>query len=1175
MNTFFNLSSDINIVIDSHLTEQKLITLKKRHRQLFAKYTIHGNPSNNRGILVFLRKNNGCTITNVNCNDDNDTLFFTISMPDMSTIDILSVYAPSKDMPQFWEKAHEIMVTGQSQHKIIIGDFNCTLNHNTDQQGYKTDPHTKSRKIINNLLEQELYIDSFRHLNPEKKSYTFRTKDGKKRGRLDYGLISPTLTPHLKEVKHIAHHYDNTDHSTISLEIDITKSEIGQGIFRCPPNIHNDLDFQILIKNTIKKAIFSCKTKTQENDLHEALFDTRIKLYEEYVSLHRKTPTWNTKNRKKSLEYTIHTLMSLEPTNEELLAKELTICKPALLEYVLLEMKTNTINYLKMHQNIQKDNETYLKEKLQTLITEDIDNENIEHILETEHQIKELETKKIYDALSKKKDYMLLQDERPTKTFLNLENSKAGYSEVTKLRIRNPHFNETLPENATNKRYYEITEPHQIRTEMHATFQHIYNAQANLQTTPDSINTFLCSDGDTEPLQELKRRQITKQLSNSMEGMLTTKELTRCLFKVMKGASSLGCDGFTVNHLRVFWDDLQHLTTDALNASFGNTLTSTLRKAVIKLLRKGTKDPTLPGNYRPISLLSVFYKLASCAITQRIKPAVKSIIGRQQKAYLQHNNVGSCIINLINLIKHTISTKQAGLILLIDFKKAFDSISHSFIENTLHTLGFGPDITCWIKTFLKSREAQILLGGHLTDNIKLEQGVPQGDIISPYIFIIMVEILLIKITCTKNISGITFATKEARAETFADDTTLFMKRTESNLRNATKYIQHFHTISGLACNMDKTSVVPIGTNTNTKDKLCTDLNMIWEDTFTILGFEIDNKLEKLNNNYQKIKDKLKSIITKWRPYHLSLRGRLTIAKTKLLSQVTYISTVLTPDITIINEMQTMINNFIMGIKDGSKNWINKELIYTHTSKGGFGMIRLEDFMQAIKVSWIKRYCIDQINDHWADMIDKYFQLTPDLRKTLLKFGPERFNKIIKDDIPVISNLFTAYKKFKHNHPTDPGTKDNTWLNQCAFYNLNITRKQPNNNQKTFLKPTFYGIPDTYHTLTLKDFFNTGSFITNDALNTLTESRIHPMQYTNLKSHIRSHIGQNKKYDAIPIENLPQKKHTYSNTTSLMESIKKGSGHYRKIISREHATYDIHNPTKWNKYLNTHKLQKTH
>ena len=109
----------------------------------------------------------------------------------------------------------------------------------------------------------------------------------------------------------------------------------------------------------------------------------------------------------------------------------------------------------------------------------------------------------------------------------------------------------------------------------------------------------------------------------------------------------------------------------------------------------------------------------------------------------------------------------------------------------------------------------------------------------------MVEILLIKITTTKNITGITYGTKESRAETFADDTTLFMERTEENLRTATKYIQHFHKISGLACNLDKTSVIPIGNNTNKDDQICKDLKMVWEDTFTILGFHIDNKLVKL------------------------------------------------------------------------------------------------------------------------------------------------------------------------------------------------------------------------------------------------------------------------------------------------------------------------------------------
>ena len=159
----------------------------------------------------------------------------------------------------------------------------------------------------------------------------------------------------------------------------------------------------------------------------------------------------------------------------------------------------------------------------------------------------------------------------------------------------------------------------------------------------------------------------------------------------------------------------------------------------------------------------------------------------------------------------------------------------------------------------------------------------------------MVEILLIKISTTKNITGITYASKESRAETFADDTTLFMERSEANLRNATKYIQHFHKISGLACNIDKTSVIPIGKNSDKNDILCKDLKMVWDNTFTILGFDIDNKLENLDKNFEKAKEKIRALIRKWKPYHLSLRGRITIAKTKLISQIIYISTVLTPN----------------------------------------------------------------------------------------------------------------------------------------------------------------------------------------------------------------------------------------------------------------------------------------
>ena len=75
-----------------------------------------------------------------------------------------------------------------------------------------------------------------------------------------------------------------------------------------------------------------------------------------------------------------------------------------------------------------------------------------------------------------------------------------------------------------------------------------------------------------------------------------------------------------------------------------------------------------------------------------------------------------------------------------------------------------------------------------------------------------------------------------------------------------------------------------------------------------------------------------------------------------------------------------------------------------------------------------------------------------------------------------------------------------------------------------------------------------------------------MQYQSLKFHIKAHIGPNKKYDAIPLEKLPQKPHTFSTPAGLLRNIKRGSGTYRKIIERSFMVTNLHNPTKWKKKL---------
>merc|ERR1711895_138629 len=87
-------------------------------------------------------------------------------------------------------------------------------------------------------------------------------------------------------------------------------------------------------------------------------------------------------------------------------------------------------------------------------------------------------------------------------------------------------------------------------------------------------------------------------------------------------------------------------------------------------------------------LLSVIYKLFSCAIKNRLK-----------KAYVENDNIGSVLLNLLTSMKKSNEKKIANLILCVDFRKAFDSISHTYIQNALKELNFGKDFCEWIQLF--------------------------------------------------------------------------------------------------------------------------------------------------------------------------------------------------------------------------------------------------------------------------------------------------------------------------------------------------------------------------------------------------------------------------------------------------------------------------------------------
>lgn len=92
----------------------------------------------------------------------------------------------------------------------------------------------------------------------------------------------------------------------------------------------------------------------------------------------------------------------------------------------------------------------------------------------------------------------------------------------------------------------------------------------------------------------------------------------------------------------------------------------------------------------------------------------------------------------------------------LDFSKAFDKVDHSILIDKLKILGITGKIENWIKSFLGGRQQQVIVNGFLSDPVHVKSGVPQGSVIGPLLFLVLISDI------DKDVSSYT--------SSFADDT---------------------------------------------------------------------------------------------------------------------------------------------------------------------------------------------------------------------------------------------------------------------------------------------------------------------------------------------------------------------------------------------------------------------
>ena len=566
-------------------------------------------------------------------------------------------------------------------------------------------------------------------------------------------------------------------------------------------------------------------------------------------------------------------------------------------------------------------------------------------------ELHHLQRELIAGIIVRSRTKLILNEEKPTKFFYQLEHSKQ--TKHTLAAVHTPHGP-------------DATDDASISHALHGFYTDLYTSRP---TDPAQQTYFL----------DQLTTHLTPDQALSLDQPLTSAELSFTL-QHMNLNRSPGCDGLPIEFYKTFWPVLADDMTALSNYIFltGGSLNYTQSLAVLTLLYKDGDKLSL-SNWRPLSLLTADYKFLAKSIATRIRPFLATLICSDQTCSVPTRTIHTNLYLLRDIITFAHHKRCPTYILSLDFQKAFDMIDHDYMYKALARFNFGPIFLRYIKTIYTGITSKVMNNGYLTHAVSIARGIRQGCPLSLSLYCLVAETVASAIRHHPRIQGVYPPGRpiSLKLSQYADDTTILTTSTHS-LHQTFQTFADYETASGCRLNPSKIKGLaiygPVPTLT---------LPIQWHnpDGVKILGVHFfDDILHLSNFNWTKVLRKFQNTLSLYRYRSLSLRGKVILLNTVALAKIWFLSTVIAMPTWALRTIESHLFKFLWD--DKAVEPIQRNSLYLPLHEGGLGLIHPQRQNTALRLKLFLNITDPLACTPWT-YYGKYW-----MGSTLSKFHPQ-------------------------------------------------------------------------------------------------------------------------------------------------------------------------------------------